>query len=83
MGSLFKTPKAPPALSAPSPVAVSTTAPSASVSADQTDTDIRNEAREQSLLRRNRGRFGTVNTGFTGFLGRIDSGDSRKTLLGE
>ncbi|MCK5285541.1 MAG: hypothetical protein KAJ86_08160 [Alphaproteobacteria bacterium] len=42
------------------------------------------QARSQSLLRRGRGRFGTVQTSFRGLLGLSDSDSSgRKTLLGE
>ncbi len=41
------------------------------------------EAREQSLLRRSRGRFGTVQTSFRGLLGLSNTDTGRKTLLGE
>ncbi len=40
------------------------------------------EARKQSLLTRDRSRFGTVTTSFRGLLGLGNSGQS-KTLLGE
>ncbi len=40
------------------------------------------ENRRQSLLRRSRGRFGTVLTSFRGLLSPSGSGE-RKTLLGE
>lgn len=40
--------------------------------------------RSDNLLRRQRGRFGTVLTGFRGVLSqKSDSSNSRKTLLGE
>lgn len=43
------------------------------------------EARKGNLLRRSRGRFGTILTGFRGFLSPHESSsdNSRKTLLGE
>jgi len=49
----------------------------------QTDSEIQAEAREQSLLRRNRGRLGTIATSFSGFLSPKENNSSRKTLLGE
>ena len=50
-----------------------------------TDAEIAAEARTESLLRRSRGRFGTILTGFRGFLDESnrDETTSRKTLLGE
>jgi hypothetical protein len=48
----------------------------------QSEEQINAEARRKSLLRRSRGRFGTVLTGFKGFLSQSNN-DSRKTLLGE
>ncbi len=81
MGSLFKSPKKPPPQPAPRPVTAPT--PTITEVADKTDNEIRNESREQSLLRRNRGRLGTINTGFTGFLSPVKTNDPRKTLLGE
>lgn len=41
------------------------------------------ENRRAGLLRRNRGRFGTVQTSFRGLLGLAADGGQRKTLLGE
>jgi len=41
------------------------------------------ERREKNLLRRNRGRLGTIKTGFRGFLSRATLDKPRKTLLGE
>ena len=41
------------------------------------------EAREQSLLGRSRGRFGTIQTSFRGLLSTNDQATQRKTLLGE
>ena len=87
MGSLTKKPKTPPVQQFinPAPVVSSTpvTEPSEPSPSEE---DIRNEVRQESLLRRSRGRLGTVFTGFRGLLSEIDSSDqssSRKTLLGE
>ena len=41
------------------------------------------KARAENLLRRSRGRFGTVITGFNGVLEAADTRSKRKTLLGE
>ncbi|PJB71426.1 MAG: hypothetical protein CO093_05115 [Alphaproteobacteria bacterium CG_4_9_14_3_um_filter_47_13] len=40
-------------------------------------------AREDNLLRRSRGRLGTVLTGFSGLLSQTVTSQNRKTLLGE
>lgn len=85
MGSLFKSPKAPTVTAAPSAVVTPAVPAATAVVASEpapTDAEIQTEAREQSLLRRNRGRLGTINTGFTGFLGTVDGNSSSKTLLG-
>lgn len=52
---------------------------------DTSDTDTASEARQQSLLGRDRSRFGTIQTGFRGLLGlaETNSRDQRKTLLGQ
>jgi len=81
MGSFFKPTLVPSADITPPNVAVS--APVAPSEPVKTDSEIQAEAREHSLLRRNRGRFGTIKTGFTGFLSPSQSDNSRKTLLGE
>lgn len=41
------------------------------------------KARQASLLARDRGRFGTIQTGFRGLLESAFSQGQRKTLLGE
>ncbi len=41
------------------------------------------ESRRKNLLARDRGHFGTVQTGFRGLLGLASSYGQRKTLLGE
>lgn len=47
------------------------------------DTTTASEISEQSLLGRDRSRFGTVQTSFRGLLGLADNAARRKTLLGE
>ncbi len=44
--------------------------------------ELASEARQDSLLVRDRGRSGTISTGFLGLLDENDN-DQRKTLLGE
>ncbi len=53
--------------------------------AEPMEEEIAASSRKKSLLRRSRGRFGTILTGFNGFLNPASSGESssRKTLLGE
>lgn len=84
MGIISKTPRAPlvqpyvPPVQPPAavqPVEPTTSAPN--------EEEIALEARKESLLRRSRGRFGTILTGFRGFLSSTDANDTRKTLLGE
>ncbi|MFP4098017.1 MAG: hypothetical protein ACLFP8_06390 [Alphaproteobacteria bacterium] len=41
------------------------------------------QERQKSLLARERGRKGTINTGLQGILASVDKEKSRKTLLGE
>lgn len=88
MGSLTSRPKAP---SQPQVVFVPQTAPTAEPApapTPQTENppsaeETASQARRQSLLGRERSRFGTVQTGFRGLLGLSDNTNSRKTLLGE
>lgn len=82
MGSLTKTPKAP-AASQPAPIVQPPTAQTA-ITASEPGREERNaQTRERNLLSRERGRFGTIATGFRGFLGQSDTQNTRKTLLGE
>lgn len=81
MGSINRKSSPPPVqqfISAPLP-------PAAPVVDVPTDAEVATKNRTQSLLRRSRGRLGTIVSGFRGFLNPIenDSGASRKTLLGE
>ncbi len=90
MGSLTGSPKSVP-LSQPQTVIryvsrPTTTADITSSESSDTDSSTAGIARGDSLLRRSRGRFGTVLTGFRGFLSSksdAPSDNGRKTLLGE
>ena len=65
-------------------VTTSTTTPTAETTPVKTDAEIATEARTENLLRRSRGRLGTILTGFRGFLDSSkDQSSERKTLLGE
>lgn len=87
MGSLISRPKSP----AVQTVYVPQSAPvvtEAAVEATATEAapDPAQEAaaaRKKSLLARERGRFGTVQTGFRGLLALTQNNQQRKTLLGE
>lgn len=80
MGSLSSSAKA------PSPQVVYAPAPSitSDKASEADDSDaVAAKAREDSLLRRARGRLGTVATSLQGFLSEGDKSEKRKTLLGE
>lgn len=90
MGSLTSRPSIP----APQPRVVFVPAPPAPVpdiSAEDTKNDstpessgqIQSTVRTANLLRRSRGRAGTVRTGFRGLLELAAANGHRKTLLGE
>jgi hypothetical protein len=83
MGSINSRPKAPP-VQTYNPVVYQASEPS-NTKPEKSEEEIVGEARTESLLRRSRGRFGTILTSFKGFLSESDSRDSspRKTLLGE
>ena len=90
MGSLISKPKSPPSpqvvyVPAPKPVADTITADTSSAETEtpKTDDEIQAEAREQNLLRRTRGRLGTILTGFRGILSPASAAPARKSLLGE
>ncbi len=73
-----------PAASTAAPVKANEETPAADTASDTPVSEAaQREAREQSLLRRSRGRFGTVLTGFTGLLSQTSGQSGRKTLLGE
>ena len=88
MGSLASRPSVP----APQPQVVfvpqTTTVADASTATENTsndasDSQTESEVRQQSLLQRDRSRFGTVLTGFRGLLSLNENSGQRKTLLGE
>ena len=81
MGSLSSSAKAP---SQPQVVYVpAPTSTSASNEPAQDSTKVASDARKQTLLRRARGRLGTIATGLQGLLSDGNSDNTRKTLLGE
>lgn len=91
MGSITSRPRVPqvqtvyvPQYTAPAVAAVAQpVAENGSADAEQSAQDAV-ETREDGLLRRNRGRYGTVSTSFRGLLSAAaDRDDGRKTLLGE
>ena len=86
MGSLASRPSVP----APQPQVVfvpqATTVADTSTentNSDAADSQTESEVRQQSLLQRDRSRFGTVLTGFRGLLSLNENSGQRKTLLGE
>lgn len=83
MGILNGKPKAPPVQPITLPPVVA--APTIPTEPIKTDEQIAAESRTDSLLRRSRSRFGTIFTGFKGFLSQSEKSESagRKTLLGE
>lgn len=85
MGNITRTSAAPPPqqvvfLPPPPPTTVVS---ESSNQSEKSESEIAAEARTQSLLRRSRGRFGTILTGFKGFLQQSQKSTQRKTLLGE
>lgn len=90
MGSISSKPKAPVqtvvqrVVYAPAPAVSTPPPPSSSPPSETPDTPSDpSEARAESLLRRDRGRFGTVLTSFRGLLSPANPTGGRKTLLGE
>lgn len=92
MGSLVSSPSIP----APAPQVIYVPQTSASQDTSQTQTSAptdqgaaqdrdaeRSKTRVDSLLTRERGLFGTIQTGFRGLPGLNDQAAKRKTLLGE
>ncbi len=88
MGSLTSRPKAVQQVATPQVVYVPSLpvapAPSPTVPVIAPDSPTPEETRKKSLLARDRGRFGTILTGFKGLLDTITGQNTgRKTLLGE
>ncbi len=85
MGSLTSKPKSLPVPQIYYPPAP-TSAPATPVTPAPTPEEMAAEQRRKNLLGRDRGRFGTVQTGFRGLLDLVSFGQDkskRKTLLGE
>lgn len=82
MGSLTSRPKVP---SSPQPqiVHVPPTPAPAAEPATPSPSPSPEKARQAGLLARDRGRFGTIQTGFRGLLESAFGKGQRKTLLGE
>ena len=88
MGSITSRPQVPSqpqTVFVPQPVAsvTPTVTDTSASSGTETSQDVATQSRTQSLLQRERGRFGTIQTGFRGLLSQNDQAQSRKTLLGE
>lgn len=90
MGSLASRPKVPRVQQQPQIVYVPTpvtATPSSSATETQTSeptqSERQSELRQQNLLTRSRGRFGTVTTSFRGLLSSVNNAGQSKTLLGE
>ncbi|MAZ76279.1 MAG: hypothetical protein CMH31_03140 [Micavibrio sp.] len=84
MGSLTKRPKIPKQVPPVKTIYVNNpTSPEVTaVSTEASEAQVTSEERKESLLRRTRGRLGTIFTGFKGFLSEGEQ-STRKTLLGE
>lgn len=89
MGSLTKRPTIPKQVPPTRTVYVSApiTGEEQSTSVASNETENKTEVKTKSLLRRARGRLGTILTGFRGLLSEADTSSAnqsgRKTLLGE
>jgi len=96
MGSLTSRPKAAKTVSPqvvyvpasnPAPAPATPTPDTGTDKSTDTGTESREEQsqkqREDNLLRRDRGRGGTVQTGFRGLLSALDNSQKKKTLLGQ
>jgi len=85
MGSITSKPKAPTVITVPAaPVVTTPTVTTTEPTNTQTDEEVRAEGRQNSLLRRSRGRLGTIATSFRGLLvNDNDTTTQAKTLLGE
>ena len=80
MGSLVKSPKAPPPVAVEPPSVVETVEP---VNTEPSAAERSASQREKNLLARERSRFGTVATSLQRFLTQNNEAQGRKTLLGE
>lgn len=89
MGSLTSRPKVPTAPApviiqpAPAPAPTPVAAPAPAPEPEQTAEEAAAEKRTENLLRRNRGRAGTIRTSLLGLQNTAASSGERKTLLGQ
>ena len=84
MGSISKKQKAPTIQYITNPVQTVVAEPTPIAASEPQNLDVStSEARAESLLRRSRGRFGTIATSFRGFFNKTNNDQPRKTLLGE
>ena len=82
MGKIFDPPKPPPLPKyTPPPPPEPPAVPTAAEIEENRESEA-SEARKRSLLGRSRSRYGTILTGFTGFLSNSNDAE-KKTLLGE
>lgn len=77
MGSLTSRPKI------TKPAAVVTSSPVRPAETKTAEEEVVAKERVETILRKNRGTFGTILTSFRGVLGSNTSAPHRKTLLGE
>jgi hypothetical protein len=82
MGGLASRPKIPSPQPTPVVQPSTPTQPDPEVTQAEREQSI-SEQRTSNLLRRSRGRFGTIRTGFRGLLDLVPTDTQRKTLLGE
>jgi len=81
MGSLFSSPKSPQVRPYITPLPVNMRE---KVEPAKTEKEISSDMRKQNLLRRTRGKTGTVLTSFSGYFDTQDTNEeSKKILLGE
>ena len=87
MGSLASRPSVPApqpqVVFVPQTTTIADTSTTENTNTDAADSQTESEVRQQSLLQRDRSRFGTVLTGFRGLLSLNENSGQRKTLLGE
>ncbi len=79
MGSIFSSPKQPKMR----PIIVQRPQVQPPLPKQPSQSEIARKIREENLLKRSRGSFGTILTGFGGLLGNDKDEQPQKTLLGE
>lgn len=86
MGSISSRPSVPSTQVVYVPAPATSQTPLSSTQAEEdtpSDEELAAESRRENLLRRNRGRFGTILSGFRGVFTQAGNASGRKTLLGE